>query len=786
MDSRSESLDNSFGDGDSLVDLNSVLSSSISTTDYHRKDSLVCNPVKKLSDTFEGCVKDDNSLKVYLRVRPTGNHKQESTITVDSETTIVTHAPDTSKRALYTKMESRHYMFSRVFGAHSSQAEVFEASTKPMLTRFLQGENCVLFAYGMTNAGKTHTIQGSSQHPGLLPRLVSSLLDEMARHPDWTLHASMLEIYQDNIYDLLAKKKTKLSIRDANGRVEVPHISNHDVRAIEDAFLLLDQAAAKRTKSSTWLNAGSSRSHAIYTLTLHRPGAASGCFQLVDLAGAERSNRAKATSTQLKEANSINSSLMQLWRCLNAIKKRTGAAELVPFRECKLTHLLMPILARAGLTGVAMVVCVNPQVEDYDETISILTNAALASKIREMGDMMGRTAAQALPPPPPPVPTAAPARMINMEDLKEYRERHPTAAPTTTVAAAGVKRRRQESVLSAASHAPVTRAGTKRSSTVAQLSSSQTIPPQPPAPAAAPAPAPSVSTRVSSLTSVSSAEVDQLKEELTTLRETNRKLMMENLTREASIRKEVSEEMAQHSQHLLSVINNLRQELYDKEDRSHLDLTKSCKKARREQVVEDTQRDLSKALEEAEEELERIKAIHEEEVARLNAENGALKEEIEHLRHLQSAASHSSAVVAPMAHAEVNRAKENDENYILAPKTAALAAAINKPLAKSPRSPLSPISSNISPAQQSSDVSSSSVVNKGNLISSHAYITNCVNNNQFGPAANSKTRPASQAIKVFQGNNAPATSSSHTTSPQRLRGAEGQPYFTRLRSQFAR
>lgn len=128
------------------------------------------------------------------------------------------------------------------------QEEVFEQSTAPLLRRFLNGENCVLFAYGMTNAGKTHTIQGNNSSPGILPRLVTAILDEMARTTtEWDLHVSMLEIYQENIYDLLSKKrKDKLTIRDANGKVEVNKLSTHSVKSTKEACKLMDTAAYNR------------------------------------------------------------------------------------------------------------------------------------------------------------------------------------------------------------------------------------------------------------------------------------------------------------------------------------------------------------------------------------------------------------------------------------------------------------------------------------------------------------------------------------------------------------
>jgi hypothetical protein len=128
------------------------------------------------------------------------------------------------------------------------QDDIFEHTTAPLLRKFLNGENCVLFAYGMTNAGKTYTVQGTNSNPGILPKLVTAVLDEMAKSTsEWDLHVSMLEIYQENIYDLLAKKKKeKLSIRDANGKVEVNKLSTHSIKSTKDACKLMDTAAYNR------------------------------------------------------------------------------------------------------------------------------------------------------------------------------------------------------------------------------------------------------------------------------------------------------------------------------------------------------------------------------------------------------------------------------------------------------------------------------------------------------------------------------------------------------------
>ena len=118
----------------------------------------------------------------------------------------------------------------------------------PLLERFIRGENCVFFAYGMTNSGKTHTIQGTGPDEGLLPRLVAEVLETMKnkRSSDWELQASMLEIYQEKIFDLLGKTSEKLTIRDANGKVEVHKLSEHAITSAAGAKKLMDTAATKR------------------------------------------------------------------------------------------------------------------------------------------------------------------------------------------------------------------------------------------------------------------------------------------------------------------------------------------------------------------------------------------------------------------------------------------------------------------------------------------------------------------------------------------------------------
>ena len=578
-------------------------------------------PIKKLSEVFDACMSskaDQETMKVYLRVRPSSAGKGTSTIDVESDTSIVTQAPESSKRAQYTKMERRHYVstlflwiglhqfethitylisflvyphcyiifleqaFTRVFGPEATQGDVFLQAAHPLFERFVGGDSSVFLAYGMTNAGKTHTIQGNKEKPGIMPLLVQEVLRHMAGSSDWDLNISMLEIYQEKIYDLLSekKKKEKLSIRDGNGRVEVMGLSQHPISSADQAIDLMDAATSRRSITKTHLNNGSSRSHAVYSLTLSRyigGRETKSEFQVVDLAGAERGKRTNGTTSQQREANNINMSLMQLWRCLQAMGRRGHApSDIVPFRESKLTHLLMPLLGRVGLSGVAMVTCVNPQNDDYDETVSILGNASLACKIQEISDM-GRTMTVG-------VVGLATQASNPLDNIRFHKQRN---SSTSTNGSNG--------------------GGQSKKGSTQRNSSLMSVP---------------------ETDNATGSALKRLKEEVTQMRAQNELLLREQAMREQEIREEVAEEMAIRSTHLLQQIQELQEQVSQTTTSYYNDVTKSVMKAKQRQIQKANEQigaELQECVREMEAELLQVKETYEEEISILNKEKDELE-----------------------------------------------------------------------------------------------------------------------------------------------------------------
>ena len=136
--------------------------------------------------------------------------------------------------------------FHRAFGPDLSQSAVFDQAIVPLLNnRFLKGESCVLFAYGISNAGKTHTILGTPVDPGIIPRLVTAVHDTLPVGKKSDLKVAMFEIYQEKIFDLL-NKRAKLTIRDQNGKAEVPNLTQHAVNSPIEAQKLLNKGSSKR------------------------------------------------------------------------------------------------------------------------------------------------------------------------------------------------------------------------------------------------------------------------------------------------------------------------------------------------------------------------------------------------------------------------------------------------------------------------------------------------------------------------------------------------------------
>ncbi|KAK9866510.1 hypothetical protein WJX84_001895 [Apatococcus fuscideae] len=252
--------------------------------------------------------------------------------------------------------KASHFTFDGVHGPSASQQAVF-GDAESVVTSVLDGYSVCLFAYGQTGSGKTHTMQGPEGDPGINIRTLQALFEQAAKRSHEahiTHHVSMVEVYMENIRDLLSDSaadcdapRARLEIKRGAHGLYLPGLTEHEVSGAEEAGALLVLGGAARQTAETGLNERSSRSHSCLCIRVCGACKLTGDewqsrLWLVDLAGSERIGRTEADGERLKEAQFINRSLSALGDCIHAL---TTHSPHVPFRNSKLTYLLQDSLS---------------------------------------------------------------------------------------------------------------------------------------------------------------------------------------------------------------------------------------------------------------------------------------------------------------------------------------------------------------------------------------------------------------------------------------------------------
>ncbi|KAL2312733.1 Kinesin-like protein [Schizosaccharomyces pombe] len=287
------------------------------------------------------------------------------------------------------------YAFDRVFDETATQQQVYERTARPLLDNILDGFNATIFAYGATGCGKTHTISGTMQDPGLIYLTLKELFERMDHLRDekiFDLRLSYLEIYNETIRDLLVSptpnQAKPLNLReDADRRITVPGLTSLSPESLEEIIDIIMKGNANRTMSPTEANAASSRSHAVLQVTLIQKPRTAGInedhtlatLSIIDLAGSERATATKLRGSRLFEGANINKSLLALGNCINALCDPHRRAH-VPYRDSKLTRLLK--FSLGGNCRTVMIVCVSPSSVHYEETHNTLKYANRAKNIK--------------------------------------------------------------------------------------------------------------------------------------------------------------------------------------------------------------------------------------------------------------------------------------------------------------------------------------------------------------------------------------------------------------------
>lgn len=293
----------------------------------------------------------------------------------------------------HKRVKDQTFAFDRIFDQNTTQEEVYEATTRNLLDSVLDGYNATVFAYGATGCGKTHTITGTPQQPGIIFLTMQELferIEERKNEKVTEVSLSYLEIYNETIRDLLVPggSKTGLSLReDANQSVSVAGLSSHQPKNVQEVMDLIMRGNECRTMSPTDANATSSRSHAVLQINVAQKDRNAdinepltmATLSIIDLAGSERASATKNRGERLQEGANINKSLLALGSCINALcdpRRRNH----VPYRNSKLTRLLK--FSLGGNCKTVMIVCISPSSQHYDETQNTLRYANRAKNIQ--------------------------------------------------------------------------------------------------------------------------------------------------------------------------------------------------------------------------------------------------------------------------------------------------------------------------------------------------------------------------------------------------------------------
>ncbi|XP_054282051.1 kinesin-like protein KIF19 [Macrosteles quadrilineatus] len=337
----------------------------------------------------------DEKLMVAVRIRPLRDAEGDRCIHCVDDKTILVEDVDTDKGDILRQKRGseRKYVFDLAFGEDSTQEQVYSATTRGLVRDVISGYNATVFAYGATGAGKTHTMVGSDQEPGIMVRALNDIFRSIDKHgQNYTVSLSYLEIYNENIRDLLNPSSGHLELREESssrnrGRgTAVAGLTEIVANSTQEVMELLQKGNKERTVEPTAANKTSSRSHALLSVivrkstppqqTQYRTRLRQGRLYMLDLAGSERASQTKNRGKRLVEGAHINRSLLALGNVINSL---SGGRGYVNYRDSKLTRLLREALS--GNCRTVMVAHVSPAGLNREESRNTLTYASRASGI---------------------------------------------------------------------------------------------------------------------------------------------------------------------------------------------------------------------------------------------------------------------------------------------------------------------------------------------------------------------------------------------------------------------
>ncbi|XP_071051018.1 kinesin-like protein Klp68D isoform X2 [Onthophagus taurus] len=332
----------------------------------------------------------NESVQVVVRCRPISDKELESECTQVVNVYAKRGVIEVENPKAKTDNEkNKIFTYDGVYDWNSTQQSLYDETVRPLVASVLEGYNGCVFAYGQTGTGKTYTMEGTDEDEddkGIIPRAFEQIWSHINRTTgvEFLVSVRYLEIYMEEIRDLLKSKNTKpLELREMAGQgVFVTHLHSQTCQSAADMLKAMKVGNHNRTTGATNMNEHSSRSHAIFQISIEmaeteKKSVKVGKLNLVDLAGSERQSKTGATGDRLKEASKINKALSSLGNVIYALAENSAH---IPYRDSKLTRLLQDSLG--GNSKTIMIANIGPASMNYDETIITLRYAYRAKSIK--------------------------------------------------------------------------------------------------------------------------------------------------------------------------------------------------------------------------------------------------------------------------------------------------------------------------------------------------------------------------------------------------------------------
>ena len=367
----------------------------------------------------------NNCIRVCIRVRPLLSHEDVEFWQVDKEKNVIytdNYYSDqneiinesyaltnnlSNKSISYTKKDVKKLLidsiyapqkfnFDRVYSIDCDSQLIYKEMCKDVVSSALEGYNGSIFMYGQTTSGKTFTMLGSPNNPGILPCVLRDIFLKIKNikkdneNIEFKVYCSYIEIYNENIHDLLTDSNFLKLIDDKKYGVLVAGAKKVIIDNFETGIEIKNFGEENRKYRETLFNEYSSRSHCIFQIFIENfeikeqgeiGTTKYSCLNLVDLAGSERINEYESKNITTGETGYINKSLFVLAHVINKLAENNQGKKIhIPYRDSKLTRLLSQALGGNSLTTI--ICTVSPAALNYYQTLSTLRFALRAKSVK--------------------------------------------------------------------------------------------------------------------------------------------------------------------------------------------------------------------------------------------------------------------------------------------------------------------------------------------------------------------------------------------------------------------